>query len=131
MTSILKGVSDQIWIKTTAHVRQDKGRHIEVPFELRCKVPSVTRTKELAEQFKDPDSGINDAAVFRELVTDWDMPGADGEKVDFNENNIDLVLDHPDYMKAVGDAMLELIFGKEALKAKNSMARGGSGRASR
>lgn len=129
--SVLKGVTDQIWIKTTAKVRQDKGRHIDVPFELRCNVPSVSRIRELREAFQDPDNGITDESMFRELVTDWDMPGGDGNKVEFSDENIDLVLDHPDYLQAVSNALLELLFGKEALRAKNSMTRGAPGRASR
>jgi len=131
MTSILKGVSDKIWIKTTAKVRQDKGRHIEVPFEVQCKVPSVTRIRDLREELNDPDNQVTDAQLAQEFILDWDMPGADGNKVEFNADNMDIVLDHPDYVAAIGNAMTELLFGKEALKAKNSMARGERGRSAR
>jgi len=131
MTSILKGVSDKIWIKTTAKVRQDKGRHIDVPFEVQCLVPSTSRIRELRKEISDDANELTDAQLAQEFIVDWDMPGADGNKVEFNEQNMDIVLDHPDYIGAIANALTELLFGKEALKAKNSMARGERGRAAR
>lgn len=124
-TTFLKGVKNEIWVKTTAHVRQDDGRDIQVPFRLKCRKPERDEIRELSS------SGKTDDEIAREYVLDWDMPGNDGEKVDFSAENFDIALRDPDYLKAVGNAMAELLFGKEALRAKNSSTSGGPGRVTR
>lgn len=124
--SILKGVKDRLWIDTEAKVRQDNGNSITIPFKLQCKKPSTTRVKELQVQMRDED--VYDEDLAHEFIVDWKLPGADGTDLEFTEEHLDIVLDEPDYLKAIGQAMLELIYGPEVLKVKNSNSSGGPGR---
>lgn len=124
---IFKGVSDRIWLKTTAHVRGDRGKTIQVPFEIRAKVPTTQQLQEIRE--KTQTGEMNDSDVAREFVVDWDMPGADGGNVEFNPENFDAALSHPDYLQGITDAMTELVFGRDAARIKNSIRSGKPGRA--
>lgn len=126
---ILKGVKDEITIKATARIRQDEGRHIDVPFKLRCKRPSSAEVKEVMEESRA--GTLDDEATIRAYVLSWDMPGADGDTVEFNDDNLAIALDHPDYRQAMMNALIELFFGKEALRAKNSMTSAAPGQARR
>lgn len=127
--NILKGVKDEIVIRATARIRQDEGRHIDVPFKLRCKRPSSAEVKEIMEESRA--GTIDDEATIRAYVLNWDMPGADGNSVEFSEENLALALDHPDYRQAMMNALIELFFGKEALRAKNSLTSAAPGQARR
>lgn len=125
-TSILKGATDRIWIKTEAKVRAEDGGTITVPFKLYCKRPTSAQIADIRERMHTGD--VHDADIAREHVIDWQLPGADGEPLEFSADNLDILLDQPDYLKAVGTAMLELLFGPEVLKSKNSTSSGASGR---
>lgn len=126
---VLKGVKDEVWIKTEANVRQDHGRTIKVPFEVKCKKPSTEKILEIRQG--SAEGTLTDADVARDLVLDWNMPGNDGGQVEFNPENFDLALNEPDYLTAIGNAIAELIFGKEVLRRKNSGSSGAPGRAMR
>lgn len=126
----LKGVKNELWLQCVAEVRQDGGKPISVPFKIKFKKPSMREVKELQRDFQE--SLVNfDVDVMIDIiegfVLDWDMPGNDGNPVEFCEENLEIAMNDIDYFNAIANGFADLISGQERQRAKNSKSSGGRG----
>ena len=127
--NILKGVKSEIDVKVTAEVRADTGRVIKVPFIARYKKLSVTESEELMDSAPDGWEDQKDFfkkqnkfqvdAIKANLLGWREVPTETGEAFDFTDENVDAMLEVPEYKLALWDGLLYAIRGKQAL-AKNS-----------
>lgn len=135
--SFLKGYGDEIKVPAKALILQDNLKKIEVPFTAVFKRLSSEEAREARDRYaelerniarvrKDPDLDLDtdisalQVAEVREYLVRWEgLPGNDGKDVEFNEDNLEEVLNTPPYSAALCTAFLASLIGKEALRAKN------------
>jgi hypothetical protein len=121
---ILKGVKSEIDVKVCADVRGDSGRIIKVPFIATFKKLSVTQSEELLDSAPDEFDDQKDYlrkqnkfqidAIKANLLGYRDVPTETGEKFEFTPENLDQMLDVPEYKVALWDGLIYAIRGKDA-----------------
>jgi hypothetical protein len=80
--------SPEFWARVTFDLQTDDGKRVPGAFDLRFKRMSVTALRELSEQQRD--SGADDRAFLREIVTDWrGVADEDGSEVPFTKDGLD------------------------------------------
>jgi len=135
--AILKGVKDRIDVKVTAVVETDNGKDINVPFVVTYKKCTVPETVEIEEKLKHQfdDAGnitvepMSDIDLVKMLVLGWSqVPTQTGEEFEFNDENLDEMLQTREYLVALVTGAKQVLWGKEAALAKNSSRPGLRGR---
>lgn len=118
--SILKGASDEFNVHQTVKVYNDNRSHIKVPCQFRFRRPNREQLSEIGREINDALVKQNYnriAEILREYLIGWTMTGNDGQAVDFTDDNVDAVLDHPDYLTGLIEAFATVL--NPAGKAKN------------
>lgn len=119
--SILKGVSDEFNVQQTVHVYKDYRTSTPVQCEFRFKRPDTRKLTELA---RDINKAVRDqdfeslAEILRDQLIGWKVPGNDGNEVEFNDENIEAVCSHPDYLTGLTNAYTKVL-NPGVGKAKN------------
>lgn len=119
--SILKGVSDEFNVKQKVTVFSNDDRHTIVQCEFRFKRPNTSEMTRLAREINQAVRNQDFdalAEILREPLIGWKIPGADGQEVEFNDDNIALVFDHPDYLTGITNAFTKVL-NPGVGKAKN------------
>jgi hypothetical protein len=119
--SILKGVSDEFLVNQKVKVYGETDKPITVPCKFRFRRPNTASLTELGREIGTAVSKsdfVRLGEILRENLIGWNIPGSDGENVEFNDENVDLVLDHPDYLTGLVDAFAKVL-NPGAGKAKN------------
>ena len=129
-TIFLKGVKNELWLKCHAAIRQDEGKPIDVNFRVKFRKPSMREVKDMQQNFQeaivsfDVDTMID---LLSDYILDWDMPGNDGNTVEFREENLELALDDIDYFNAICNGFADLISGRDSQRLGNSKTSAGRG----
>lgn len=134
--AILKGVKDRIDVKVTAVVETDNGKDINVPFVVTYRKCGVPETVEIEEKLKRKfdDAGnivepMSDMDLVKMLVLGWaQVPTQTGEEFEFNDENLEEMLSVREYLVALATGAKQVLWGKEAILAKNSSRPGLRGR---
>lgn len=135
--AILKGVKDRIDVKVVAECETDNGTTTKVPFVVTFKKPSVTESRDLIERLSDKldDDGnvilpkITDEELAKEYILGWaGVPTITGEPYEFTPENLAEMMEAREYLAALTRGMNEVLFGREAVIAKNSLRLAGRGR---
>lgn len=99
----------------TVDVPLDMGKTERSSFVMEFKRLSVTETKELIEEstFK----SISDEDMLQRYAVSWEgVVDDDGKDLVYNRANLERVLDVPYIRKAIMNAFIEDVFGKEATR---------------
>lgn len=129
-TLFLKGVKNELWLSCKAAVRQDDTKPIDVPFKIKFQKPTMRQVKELQRDFQESVTSFDIdrmIEIIGEFILDWEMPGNDGNPVEFCEENLELALDDIDYFNAIANGFADLISGQESQRTKNSRSSGARG----
>jgi hypothetical protein len=135
--AILKGVKDRIDVKVTAVVETDNGKDINVPFVVTYKKCTVPETVEIEEKLKTQlDAAgnvtaepLSDPDLVKMLVLGWSqVPTQTGEEYEFSDEHLAEMLDTREYLVALVTGAKQVLWGREAVLAKNSMRPGLRGR---
>jgi hypothetical protein len=115
---IFKGVKDQIEIKVVANIDADNGRTIKVPFVITSRKPDWDERKSALKRIDDGD--MLDEELVADFLKGWhSLEVADGNQVEYNEENLAELMSWTEYRQALVSGIMKAILGKEAL-AKNS-----------
>jgi len=134
--AILKGVKDEINVKVCAEVNADHGKTIKVPFVVMYKKPGTSEAKEVLRKLNpgyDEDGvqlepEVTDDELMDEYVLGWsDVPTSTGEEFEFSLENLEVMLDVPEYRIALVQGLRDVLLGKAAMR-KNLSRPGGRGR---
>lgn len=107
--SILKGVVNEFNVPTRIKVYSGANRHTLVEAEFRFRRPNRTQLSQLSTTIIDAQKRADFdrvAECIREYLIGWNMKGGDGQPVEFCDENIDLVLEDPDYLSGLIDAFM-------------------------
>ena len=116
--SFLRGVKDTIQVKLIAEVQGDMGRVIKVPFRARFKKLRTDETKAVLERIKD--GAASDDDLVREYLVDWsEMPGENGDEVEFSPEMLTEAMQVREYREALVRGFMLVTFGREVAYAKN------------
>lgn len=134
--TILKGVKDRIDVKVTAVVETDNGKDINVPFVVTYRKCGVPETVEIEEKLrpKFDDAGnivepMSDMDLVKTVILGWaQVPTQTGEEFEFNDENLEEMLSVREYLVALTTGAKQVLWGKEAILAKNSSRPGLRGR---
>lgn len=124
--SLLKTSPDTITIDRTAKLEMSGGKVSTVRFKATYRRLSV-RDARLASEDAVAGRSSDDDIIARDLVG-WEMPGNDGNPVDFNEDAVAEAMSVREYRQALIDGWLEVQFGREGLGQKNGLRPGSTGR---
>ena len=130
-TIFLKGVKNELWVQCKASIRQDDGKSVDVPFKIKYRKPSIREAKGLQADFHESALSFDIDRILElltEFILDWDMPGNDGNPVEFNEDNLELALEDIDYFNAIVNGFGDLMNGQERQRLGNSRSSAGRGR---
>ncbi len=115
--AILKGKKDQIAVKVVAELDGDLGKTIRVPFIAVYKKLTAEEARAVQERLV---GGLSDEDLVREHLIEWrDMPGENGETVEFSAEALDEAMTMFGYLRALVNGYMEAQFGKEVLRRKN------------
>lgn len=129
-TLFLKGVKNELWLKCQASIRQDEGKPIEVPFRVKFRKPSMREVKNMQRDFQEALVAFDVDRIMDLLeafILDWDMPGSDGQPVEFCPENLELAMDDIDYFNAIANGFADLISGNDSQRLGNSRSSAGRG----
>jgi len=116
--SIFKGAKNQISVKVTAELMQDYGKRLKVPFVVVYRKLSASEAKAVIDQLKADE--IGDVEVVTDNLIEWrDMPGPDGETVDFTPDALTEALEIDGYRLALVDGFMQVQFGRGVVRQKN------------
>lgn len=111
--AFLKGVKDELTVRTVAEVDQGEGKLVKVPFKVTYKRLSVDEVEQASSRIDSGESSMRD--VIRQYLVRWDdLEGADGEPVEFNDENLSYALNDPDYLSALAYGYICVQSGKRA-----------------
>lgn len=109
---------DERRVRCEARSLTDKGNYKKTYFYATFEVPSQEERKVLATAADNKE--LDMSAPLREYLTGWDQVlDGDGEPLEFNDENLELVLDNIEAFDALRRAFGELIFNREDLRGKN------------
>lgn len=120
---ILKGVKSEIDIKVEAAIRGDCGTVESVPFVATFRTMKQSERqswrKSAAHILETGPAEWDQAEQVRKYLVGWkEFPTTTGESLEFNEENVSMVLDAVEYCDALYAGFLDMING--AAKPKNS-----------
>ena len=99
----------------TVQVPLDMGKTERQSFVMEFKRLSVTETKELVKMAEE--QTLDDINVIADNAMDWEgVKDEDGNDVDFSVSTLESLMDIPYVRKAIMNAFLEDVFGKEAIR---------------
>lgn len=120
MSKVLKGVKNEITLQVTANVMDDMGKETPVKFKLTFKrIADRKKVKEVVDSVANGEN--DDLSVIREYLLGWSgIEFDDGTPVEFNDENLEMVMTDRDYARAIVDGFGKVQLGYKALQAKNS-----------
>lgn len=124
--SLLKKAPDTITVERTAKLELSEGKTQNVRFKatyrrLSHKEAQATHEETLAATKSDDD------VIARDLMG-WQMPGSDGNPVEFSEEAVEDAMAIREYRQELINGWLEVQFGRDGLARKNGLRPGGFGR---
>lgn len=94
----------------------DLGKVERQQFVVKFKRLSATETRELVEEFQ-ADKGVSDEDLMRRYLLDWEgVSDEDGNDIPYTSTNLDAMMDVVYIRKAIVNAFVEEVFGKEATR---------------
>lgn len=119
MGGVLKGLKDEIDIKGHAKISLGMGKTTNVTFTARFKKLTMKEAQAKIDRVNSPNHDDDTTDVIREDLIEWrDMVGEGGE-VEFNEDNLDSVLNHVEYTAAFFDCWGKAQLGTQLANVKN------------
>lgn len=110
-------VGDRITVDLIAKLELSEGKTKPVKFKATIKRKPINEFK---EDLKAADAGtLSDEEMVRDYLTDWGMPGEDGERVEFNEENVNLALTYREYRRELVRGIFLVNDGRDSLAVKN------------
>jgi hypothetical protein len=117
---ILKGTADQITVKATAKISMGMGKVETLKFNVTYKRRDYDDAREAIRQINTTDSDVDTETVVRDDIVTWSgLDGDDGNPVEFNDENLDVMLAHGEYRLALFDAWGEAQLGRLLANSKN------------
>lgn len=137
MSIFFKGARESVLLKVTAKCPTDDGREYPVHFKVRYLCPDQEKRREYREasleaaaeirEGRTPVSSLDDQIV-QDLVTGWEgVLDKNDEPIEFTPESLADAMSFPPYREAIVSGAISLIFGKEAVRLKNSSRRGNTG----
>ena len=119
-----KGSRESVLLSVTAECPTETGAVLKVPFKARYRCPSQTEARQLVE---DATAEIKqDDDIVADLLIGWEgVKDKDDEAIEYNEENAKEAMDYPPYRAALVKGAMQILFGKEILRRKNSKTPGG------
>ena len=94
---LLRGTKEQISITVNVQAKSDNGRTIKDKVILQVKRPTRTETINYRERM----SAMDDVEICRDWIVGWELKDANGEPIEFTQDNFDEVMEHKDYYLAI------------------------------
>lgn len=99
----------------SVNVPLDMGKSEKQTFNMEFRRLSVTETKELVEEAQS--AGVSDEDMIKRYAVGWDgIKDEDGNDLDFTAKNLEELMDIPYVRKAIMQAFVEDVFGKESVR---------------
>lgn len=93
----------------------DMGKTEKQSFVMEFRRLSVSETKDLIAEAQD--RNVTDEEMIKRYAVSWSgLAGEDGEEIAFNNANLEMVMDVSYMRKAIMQAFVEDVFGKEAAR---------------
>lgn len=117
--AILRGTSDTIEVNANASISENLGKVHKLRFKVTFRRRTVDEAKAIIRDMNDPDSEVNEQSIIRDDIVGWrDLQGEGGE-VEFNDENLEVMLQHFEYLNALMDAWGSAQMGRVIANAKN------------
>lgn len=121
-----KGSRDSVQLRVTAKCPTDDSREIPIHFKARYRCPDQDERREIAEGARD--KTLTDDDIVDRLLIGWeDVKDKNDEPIEFTPENVSAAMQFPPYREALVEGAVQLVFGKEILRAKNSQRPGVTG----
>jgi hypothetical protein len=121
-----KGSRDSVLINLSAKCPTATGGVQNVNFKGRYRCPQQDEARQLIE---DAEARIKtDDDVVNALLTGWEgVKDSNDEPIDFDPDNFKEAMNYPPYRAALVEGAMQILFGKEILRQKNSRTRDARG----
>lgn len=117
--AILRGMSDTIEVNAKAEISGDLNKVHKLSYKVTFKRRTVDEAQEALAGISDPSSDVTSQAIIREDIVGWrDLQGEGGE-VEFNEENLEAMLQHYEYLNSLFEAWGVAQMGRIIANAKN------------
>lgn len=119
---ILRGTSDTITVNATAKITDtEKAGHIHtLKFKATFKARTLDDATAVIAAVNDPENTEVDApSVVRDDLISWSGLDGEGGPVEFNNENLTIALDHPEYRLALFNAWGEAQLRRVLANSKN------------
>lgn len=121
-----KGSRESVLINLSAKCPTDKGGTLNVAFKGRYRCPQQDEARQLIEDAEARTKTDDD--VVNALLMGWEgVKDNNDEPIDFDEESVKAALNYPPYRSALVEGAMQILFGKEILRQKNSRTPGGRG----
>jgi hypothetical protein len=117
---VLKGLVNEIEVHANAVISFDLGRTEKVKWKVKFHKRTKQEAQAIIGEMTDPDSDVTEETILERDIISWrDLKGVDGEEVEFNPENMDAMLGHLEYVKALFEAWGLAQMGRTIAHAKN------------
>ena len=116
---ILRGTSDTIEVKAKAAISEDLGKVRNLTFKVTFQRRGREAVQEIIANLNDSDSDVTVGSILRDDLVGWRELEGEGGEVDYTADNLDAMIDHPEYCKALFDAWGSAQMGRTIANTKN------------
>lgn len=116
---ILKGLETEVEVHTVAKITMDLGRVETLKFKTKFRRRTKREAQAIIEQMTDPDTDVTEESILQEDLLGWRDLKGDGGDVEYTPENLDAMLNHIEYVKALFEAWGVAQMGRSIANAKN------------
>lgn len=118
---ILRGTSSTVTVNSTVKITDTEkpGQVHTLKFKVVFKSRDYDDAKALIARLNNPDSDVSEASIVRDDIIKWEGLEGDGGAVEFNDDNLSIALQHPEYRLALFNAWGEAQLRRLLAHSKN------------
>ena len=117
--AILRGTQDTITVNVQTKITEDLGKVHNLKFKAKFKRRDYDDAKKLIESMLDPDTDVTEATIIRDDLLDWSDLQGEGGEVPFDDETVEVALQHPEYRDALFRAWSQAQLRRLMANAKN------------
>jgi hypothetical protein len=121
-----KGSRESVLITVSAKCPNSNGGIQNITFKARYRCPQQDEARQLVD---DAETRVKlDDEIVLSLLTGWEgVKDRDEEPIEFSDESVREALNYPPYRVALVEGAMQILFGKEILRQKNSQTRDARG----
>ena len=116
---ILRGTAKTIEVNAHAKITEDLGKVHNIKFKVTFNRRTVDEAQAVIKEVNNPDSDTTPQTILREDIVSWRELSGEGGEVPFNSENLEICLQHFEYLNALFEAWGSAQLGRVIANAKN------------